>query len=65
MQASFVSTVRIGSPSLRAMSAIERSMIVVENGSSIGKAASPSAPPPAPVAATITRCHRLAAGRGA
>ena len=40
-------------------------MIVVEIGSSTARAASPKAPPPAPVAATRPLCRRLVGERGA
>jgi len=43
------------SPSLAAMSAIDRSMSVVESGSSQPSAASPKAPPAAPEAAAAMR----------
>ena len=46
------------SPSCLAISAIDRRMIVVEIGSSIGRAASPKAPPAAPDAAAIAVCSR-------
>jgi len=40
------------SPALRAMSAINRSMMIVETGSSMGSVAKPKAPPAAPEAVT-------------
>ena len=57
-QASLVSRCRGFSPSLAAMSAIERSISVVESGSSHESAASPKAPPAAPEAAAATRWKR-------
>ena len=62
MQASLDSIDRICSPSLRPMSAIERSITVVDTGSSIASAESPKAPPTAPVAASVILCSVFAAG---
>ena len=56
MHDSLDSAVLIGSPSLRAMSAIDRSMIVVESGSSTASAGRPNIPPAAPVSATAILC---------
>ena len=44
------------SPSLLAMSAIDRSMMTVDTGSSTGSAASPNVPPAAPEAVASARC---------
>jgi hypothetical protein len=55
--ASFDSAKHISSPSLRAMSAIDLSMIVVETGSSMTNAGSPKAPPPAPLAIAAILCQ--------
>jgi hypothetical protein len=52
MQASAVSALAGSSPSLRAMSVIDLSMIVVETGSSMESEAKPNAPPAVPVAVT-------------
>jgi hypothetical protein len=52
------------SPSLRAMSAIDRSMMVVETGSSTGSAASPNVPPAAPDAVASARCRNCELVRG-
>jgi hypothetical protein len=54
---------RGSSPSLAAMSAMERRMIVVERGSSMPRAAMPKAPPIAPEVATAILCMRLLASR--
>ena len=54
MHASRASTVSRSSPWLWAMSAIERSMIVVDTGSSATSPATPKKPPTAPVQAPRT-----------
>src|SRR6516165_10271615 len=46
------------SPSLRAISAIDLSMMMVESGSSMGSDAKPKAPPAAPEAVAKTLCKR-------
>lgn len=46
------------------MSAIDRSMMVVETGSSTGSAASPNVPPAAPDAVASTRCRNCELDRG-
>jgi hypothetical protein len=46
------------------MSAIERSMMVVETGSSTGSAASPNVPPAAPDAVASTRRRNCELDRG-
>ncbi len=48
----------------RAMSAIERSMMTVETGSSTGSAASPNVPPAAPDAVASARCRNCEFARG-
>jgi hypothetical protein len=63
-QARAVSGSDRSSPSLRAMSAIERSMMVVETGSSSGSAASPNVPPAAPDAVASARCRNCELDRG-
>src|SRR5262249_26263383 len=62
-QASFASGVEIGSPSLRATSTIDRSMIVVDIGSSTASAKRPKQPPTAPVATAASLCEKFDAGR--
>src|SRR6056297_1121192 len=47
------------SPSLRAISAIDRSMIAVDIGNSIASAPSPNAPPVAPDAVAAALCQKL------
>jgi len=56
-----VESSRGSSPWAAAMSAMERSITVVEMGSSIVSAGSPRAPPAAPEAATASRWMRLLA----
>ena len=63
-QARAVSGSDRSSPSLRAMSAIDRSMMVVETGSSTGSAASPNVPPAAPDAVASARCRNCELVRG-
>jgi hypothetical protein len=63
-QARAVSGSDRSSPSLRAMSAIDRSMMVVETGSSTGSAASPNVPPAAPDAVASARCRNCEFVRG-
>src|SRR5215510_415187 len=64
MQASAVSGSARSSPSLRAISAIDRNMMTVEIGSSMGRAASPTLPPTAPDAVAMTLCSRRDPPRG-
>ena len=58
MQAKRVDTLSRDSPFARAMSAIERHMMVVDNRSSAINAGSPNAPPAAPLRAAATLCQR-------
>src|SRR5262245_19184737 len=64
MQANAVSGSARFSPSLRAISAIDRSMMMVEIGSSTGSAARPTLPPTAPDAVAITLWNRRDPARG-
>src|ERR1041384_8669691 len=58
MQAKRVDTLSSDSPFARAMSAIERHMMVVDTRSSAINAGNPNAPPAAPLRAAATLCHR-------
>jgi len=62
--ASAVSGSDMSSPSLRAMSAIDLNMTMVEIGSSIGRVARPKAPPAAPEAVANALCKIREAARG-
>lgn len=52
------------SPSLRAISAMDLSIMIVEIGSSMGRVAKPKAPPPAPEAVAKALCKSCDPARG-
>jgi len=62
MQACLVAKSARSKPSLRATSATERIMMVVEMGNSTNSAAKPKAPPTAPEVAAYILCSKVDAG---
>jgi hypothetical protein len=61
MQESAVSGSERFSPSLRAISAMDLNMMIVETGSSMARLASPNAPPAAPDAVARALCRKCEA----